>query len=147
MRRYLTYLPVAGTFLLVLFLVVPACRSAEWIWYYSTVSAPDRSGNTITIREFFDASTIERTEKGTVVCRTKAVVEGDPPGKIDTILRHTEINCKEGSFRALKTERFFKGRLVDGSSVNAEKWEKFTSGSGWDVFCEAVLKKHKGRLQ
>lgn len=143
MKRCLPYVPAVAAFVLVLFLAVSVCGTAEWIWYYSTVSAPDKGGHSIAIREFFDASTIERTQKGTVVCWTKAVIEGEPPGRIDTILRQTEINCKEKSFRSLKTARFFKGQRVDESSVNAEKWEKFTPGSGWDVFCEAILKEHR----
>lgn len=141
MKRRLACIPAAGAFALVLLLVVSTCRSAEWIWYYSTVSSPNKSGHMTTIREFFDASTIERTQKGTVVCWTKAVLEGNGPGKIDTILRHTEVNCEEKNFRLLKTSRFFKNQLVDESPVSAEKWEKFTPGSSWDTFCEALRKK------
>ena len=127
-------------FLALFFFASASCCAADWKWYYSTVSTQDKSGSALTIREFFDASTIERTQKESMIFWTKAVLEGDTSGGIDTIVRYIEINCNENSYRTLKTARFYRNKLVDEFPVTAEKWEGFTPGSSWDAFCEAIFK-------
>lgn len=140
MKTFFRYLQVMAVFSALFFLAPSPGGSTDWKWYYSTVSTQDKSGSALTIREFFDASTIERTQKGSMIFWTKAVLEGDTSGGIDTIVRHIEIYCNENSYRTLKTARFYKNKLVDEFPVTAEKWEGFTPGSSWDAFCEAILK-------
>ncbi len=123
------------------FLAVSAGIAAEWKWYYSTVSPRDRSGNTLSIKEFYDAGTIERTQKETIIFWTKAELEGDSSGGIDTIVRHIEISCIKNSYRTLKTARFYRNKLVDELPADTDKWTGFSPGSSWWSFCEALSKQ------
>lgn len=140
MREPPRYLLTLALLAAACFLAVSPGKAAEWKWYYSTVPPRDKSGNSVSIKEFYDADTIERTRKETIIFWTKAVLEGDSSGGIDTIVRHIEISCTENRYRTLETARFYGNKLVDELSSNDEKWAGFSPGSSWWAFCEALLK-------
>lgn len=141
MRACIRYLSVLAFFTIFFFPAASPGGPADWQWYYSTVTAKNKSGNSMSIKEYYDPGTVKHTQKDSVAMWIKASLEGNENSKIDTVMRSIEINCIENRYRTLKLIRSFRNKPVDELPVDTGKWETFTVGSSWSSLCETIGKQ------
>jgi hypothetical protein len=113
---------------------------ADWKFYYQT--EVEKENKTVTEKLYFDASSIERPQKGIVKVMQKVTkLAADEKTETDSKMRLIEMNCSSRKFRYLSVTEFEEGTgkaLAEERTDNAP-WIQFYLDSFmagiYDIIC------------
>jgi hypothetical protein len=105
-------------------------RGVEWQFYYQTeVEKEDR---TITEKLYYDASSIERPQKGIVRVTQKVTkLSADEKTETDSKMRLIEVNCTARKLRYLSVTEYEEatGKIINEERTDNGPWIQFSLGS------------------
>ena len=105
-------------------------RGAEWQFYYQTeVEKEDR---TITEKLYYDASSIERPQKGIVRVTQKVTkLSADEKTETDSKMRLIEMNCSSRKLRYLSVTEYEEatGKIITEERTDNAPWIQFSLDS------------------
>ena len=98
---------------------------ADWKFYYQT--EVEKGNRTVTEKLYFDASSIEKPQKGIVKVMQKVTRVATDETETDSKMRLIEMNCSSRKFRYLSVTEYEEGTgkaLAEERTDNAP-WIKF----------------------
>ena len=115
-------------------------QGADWKYYYRT--EVERENRTETQKLYFDASSIEKPQKGIVKVKQKVTkLSADEKTETDSKMRLIEMNCSSHKFRYLSVTEYEDdtGKVAAEERTDNAPWIQFSLdsfiGSLYDNIC------------
>jgi hypothetical protein len=105
-------------------------QGADWKFYYQT--EVEKENKTITEKLYFDASSIEKPQKGIVKVTQKVTkLAADEKTETDSRMRLVEMNCSSHRYRYLSVTEYEEstGKVLTEERTDNAPWIKFSLDS------------------
>jgi hypothetical protein len=105
-------------------------QGADWKFYYQT--EVEKENKTITEKLYFDASSVEKPQKGIVKVTQKVTkLAADEKTETDSRMRLVEMNCSSHRYRYLSVKEYEEGtgKVLTEERTDNAPWIKFSLDS------------------